>query len=223
MIKVIITGTTGFVGEGVLLECLNSPIVEKVLSVSRKPIGHQHDKLTELVVPSFSDLKEGDERLQGYDACFFCAGISSNGMQEKEYREITHDLTINFTKSLGVNKNLTFIYVSGSGTNSTSKMMWARVKGETESELLNMKGNEFKDVYCVRPALMKPIEGQKNISKLQKVYNALSYVTRPFGICNTIEEVGECFISLTINGYEKEIIEVKDITICAKKMEENKQ
>src|SRR5687768_6990279 len=116
-IKVIITGTTGMVGEGVSLECLSSPQISEVLSVSRKPTGMSHPKLTEYIVPDFLDLKEGDNRLTGYDACFFCAGVTSIGKSEAEYARITYDTTIHFAKILAAqNSQMTFIYVSGVGT-----------------------------------------------------------------------------------------------------------
>ncbi len=136
--KVIITGTTGMVGEGVLFECLGSPELTEVLSVSRKPSGAEHPKLKEYIVPDFLSLKENDEKLKGYDACFFCAGVSSLGMKEDDYRRITYDTTMNFARATGPNPGMRFIYVSGGGTDSSEngKLMWARVKGKTENDLM---------------------------------------------------------------------------------------
>ena len=160
-IKVIITGTTGMVGEGVLIECLSSSQVSGVLSVSRKLPGVSHPKLKEYVVRDFLDLSEGDNMLKGYDACFFCAGVSSIGMSEADYARITYDTTIHFAKILAAqNPQMTFVYVSGAGTDSTEKgrSMWARVKGRTENALLKMP---FKRVHNFRPGFMRAVPGQK--------------------------------------------------------------
>ncbi len=167
--KVIITGTTGMVGEGVLLECLANPEITQVLSVSRKPIHIKHPKLKEYIVSDFTTLKEGDEKLQGYDACFFCAGVSSVGMKEPEYTRITYDTTIAFAKALHPKSQMTFAFISGAGTDSSEqgRQMWARVKGKTENALMKMP---FKQVYAFRPGLMQFTEGQKNLSKTQTFY-----------------------------------------------------
>ena len=134
-IKTVITGSTGMVGEGVLKVCLDHPEVEKVLVVNRKPCGVEHSKLQEVIHNDFMNLNPIEEHLKGYDACFFCAGVSSIGKKENEYRKITYDLTMNFAETfLNVNPNSVFNYVSGTGTDSTEKgkSMWARVKGKTE-------------------------------------------------------------------------------------------
>src|SRR5262245_931870 len=125
------------VGEGVLLECLSSQNVTEVLSVSRRPTGRQHPKLKEYIVPEFLDLKPGDEMLRGYDACFFCAGVSSIGKDEAEFTRLTYDTTLTFARALAPNPQMTFMYVSGGGTDSSERgrMMWARVKGKTENDL----------------------------------------------------------------------------------------
>ena len=120
MLRIIITGTTGYVGEGVLLECLKSDKVEKVLSVSRRPTGRKHDKLEELIIPNFKDLPLNDERFKGYNACFYCAGKSVSGLTEAEYRDITIETPLHSSKVLGENKEMTFIYVSGSGAGKDS-------------------------------------------------------------------------------------------------------
>src|SRR6478672_2430745 len=135
-IKVIITGATGMVGEGILFECLQNPAVSEVLIINRKHYELQHQKLKELIVPDFFQLNTVADRIAGYDACFFCAGISSIGMKEEKYRHITYDTTLSFANALlEVNKNMVFTYVSGSHTDSTEKgsSMWARVKGKTEN------------------------------------------------------------------------------------------
>jgi len=153
--KVIITGTTGMVGEGVLLECLANAEITEVLSVSRKPIGIKHRKLKEYIVADFLLLQKNDEMLKGYDACFFCAGISSIGMKEPEFTRITYDTTITFAKALSPLPQMTFIYVSGAGTDSSEKgrSMWARVKGKSENDLMKLP---FKQVFAFRILVAMP-------------------------------------------------------------------
>lgn len=139
-IKIILTGATGMVGEGVLLECLENPNISEVLSVSRKPSGKKHAKLKEYLVSDFLNIDVNDENLKGYDACFFCAGISSVGMSEEDYTKITYDTTLHFAKVLlNLNPEMVFNYVSGASTDKTEsgKLMWARVKGKTENDLKN--------------------------------------------------------------------------------------
>lgn len=211
--KIIITGATGMVGEGVLMECLAHPQITEVLSVSRKPNGMSHPKLKEYLVPDFLSLKEDDEHLKGYDACFFCAGVSSVGMKEPEYTRMTYDTTVHFAKVvLHQNPQLTFTYVSGAGTDSTEKgkSMWARVKGKTENALLSMP---FKNVYNFRPGFMKLTPGQKNALKAYK-YFAWLYpflkVVFPNGV-STLKQVGQAMIKSFINGSDRSILEVKDI------------
>lgn len=160
--KVIITGTTGMVGKGVLIESLSHPEITEILTVNRKPSGISHSKVKEYVVKHFLTLKENDETLHGYDACSFCAGKSSVGMKEPEYTRITYDTTLTFARALSPKDQMTFIYVSGAGTDSSEKggLMWARVKGKTENDLMKLS---FKRVFAFRPGLMKYTSGQKNI------------------------------------------------------------
>ena len=160
--KVIITGTTGMIGEGVLLECLRNPLITEVLSVSRRPAGKSHPKLTEYNVTDFLSLKEEDEKLKNYDACFYCAGVSSVGKTEEEYRRITYETTLHFARVLHPNPRLSFIYVSGGGTDSSEKgwMMWARVKGKTENDLARLP---FKQAFGFRIGFVKPAEGQLHV------------------------------------------------------------
>ena len=218
MLRVIITGTTGYVGEGVLLECLKSDKVEKVLSVSRKPTGRKHEKLEELIIPSFKDLSINDERFKGYNACFYCAGKSVSGLTEEEYRDITIDTPLHFSKAIGENKEMTFIYVSGSGAGKDSWFMWARVKAEAEEIFNKMKGNQFKDSYSMRPGIMKYTSEMKNVSTSMKFYSALSWLANATNAGNQMEDIGRCMISLCLEGYEKQILECKDIDICAKRL-----
>ena len=216
--KVIITGVTGMVGEGVLLECLANSKITIVLSVSRKPIDMKHPKLKEYIVSDFLTLKENDETLKGYDACFFCAGVSSVGMKEPEYTRITYDTTLAFAQAVNPKSQMTFAYISGAGTDNSEKgrMMWARVKGRTESDLMKLP---FKQVFAFRPGAMKYTEGQKNVSRMNKV---LSWLYPAFKIllpntANTVRQLGHAMIYAAQNGYGKTVVEVSDINILADK------
>src|SRR6202049_2245204 len=160
--KTIITGATGMVGEGVLLECLNHPAVEQILVINRKPGGVSHPKLREIIHTDFLNLAPIEPHLAGYDACFFCLGVSSVGMSNEEYKHITYDLTLNIAQLLAtVNPEMTFCYVTGAGTDGSEqgRTAWARVKGSTENALIGL----FKNAYMFRPAFMKATLGQKNV------------------------------------------------------------
>jgi uncharacterized protein YbjT (DUF2867 family) len=217
-IKVIITGATGMVGEGVMLECLAHPNIKEVLIVTRKPAGVNHPKLKNLVVPDFLDLTNVTVNLSGYDACFYCAGISSRGLSEAEYQHITYDITMHFAQTLlGINPTMIFSHVSGSHTDSSEKgkIMWARVKGKTENALMKLP---FKKVYNFRPGFMKPTEGQKNANSFYKVIGSL-YPLFLFLFPNnvsTMREVGLAMINSVLKGYPSPILEVKDIKALAK-------
>jgi uncharacterized protein YbjT (DUF2867 family) len=217
-LKVIVTGVTGMVGEGVMLECLAHPDVESVLVVTRRPSGFSHPKLKEIVVSDFFNLSAIESKLAGYDACFFCLGVSSIGMKEEEYRHVTYDLTINFAKTLSkLNQGMTFCYISGKSTDSTEKgrLMWARVKGKTENDLMKLP---FKQVFAFRPGFIKATEGQKNTLKYYKYFVWLYPILRlvyPSGAC-TLKEIGLAMIHVTEKGYPKRILEVCDIVTAAK-------
>ncbi len=158
-IKVIITGATGMVGEGVLLECLAHPKITEVLLVGRKAFGRAHPKLRELLVADFTQLEGVRGQLGGYDGCFYCAGVSSVGMKEPEYTRVTYDVTLHFAEAMAaLNPGMVFDYVSGAGTDSSEKgrSMWARVKGRTENALMRLG---FKRVYAVRPGYIGATEG----------------------------------------------------------------
>jgi uncharacterized protein YbjT (DUF2867 family) len=215
--RVIITGATGMVGEGVLLECLASDAVTEVLSVSRRPLRRSHPKLTEYIVPDFLALKPGDEQLQGYDACFFCAGVSSIGKSEDEYRRSTYDTTLTFAKALEPKASMTFIYVSGSGTDSSERgrSMWARVKGKTENDLIKLP---FKRVFAFRPAMMIATEGQRNVLKIYKYVGWILPLLKRLapGYVNTMHQVAQAMINAARFGYDKQLVEVRDITVSSK-------
>jgi uncharacterized protein YbjT (DUF2867 family) len=216
-IKAIITGATGMVGEGVLLECLDDPEVEQVLIINRKPSGRSHPKLREIVHSDFFALEPIERDLRGYNACFFCLGISSLGIGREEYRHITFDLTLNTAQTLSrLNPDMTFCYVTGAGTDSSEKgrVAWARVKGATENALLRL----FKNAYMFRPGFMKASPGQKNLKSWYKYIEWLYPLGRrlyPGGFC-TLREVGQAMINAAAKGYPKQILEVQDIVALAK-------
>lgn len=209
-IKVIITGATGMVGEGVLFECLQNEKVAEVLIINRKHYEYHHRKLKELIVPDFFQLNNFSDNIQGYDACFFCAGVSSVGMKEDKYKYITYDTTLSFAKTLVTyNSNMVFTYVSGSHTDSSEKgrLMWARVKGKTENDLMKLP---FKAEYNFRPGVMLPFEGQKNWKSAYKFIAKAIKLFAPKKVL-TIEEVGKAMINAVVVGYNKSVLEIEDI------------
>jgi hypothetical protein len=216
-IKAIITGATGMVGEGVLLECLEHPEVEEVLVINRKPGGRSHPKLKEIIHADFFHLEKIESQLMGYNACFFCLGISSIGISAEEYKHITYDLTVHAGQVMArQNPLMAFCYVTGSGTDSTEKgkVAWARVKGATENALLKL----FPNGYMFRPGMMKATPGQKNLKALYR-YLAWLYpiihALYPKGAC-TLREVGQAMINVALKGYSNHLVEVKDIVILAR-------
>lgn len=212
--KIIITGTTGYVGEGVMLECLNNPKVEKVLSVSRRPCGHTHPKLEEYIIDDFMSLKAGDARLQGYDAIFFIAGISSVGVKEERYRGISHDIPLHFAEIVEPKERLTFVYLSGAGNYNNTKQMWVRVKKSTEDALTAMP---FKGAYNFRPAIMWRYKGQKHIQAMQYIFWAMYPLVKLIGMWNTMSEVGRAMIAVAKDGYKRSTIECSDISKLARR------
>lgn len=212
-LKVILTGATGMVGEGVLHECLLHPQIEQVMVINRKSCGIQHPKLKEFLHSDFFNLSAVKDQLSGYDACFFCLGVSSVGMKEPEYYKLTYTLTMHFAQTLSkVNSNMVFCYISGAATDSTEKgrMMWARVKGKTENDLMKLP---FKKAYNFRPGMLEPTKGLKNTLSLYKYLGWMAPILRllaPNQI-STLKQLGKSMIYVTINGYKKQILEVKDI------------
>lgn len=212
--KVIITGATGMVGEGVLLHCLESPEIESVLVIGRRPLGRQHPKLKELILKDFNQLGTVAEPLGDYDACFYCAGISSVGMSEKEYSFITYDTTINFAQALiKLNPGMVFSFVSGTHTRTDGKQMWQRVKGKTEDKLMALG---FRGQYNFRPGFMKPVKGQQNIRLFFKPLIALFPLILP-GQSLTLHQVAQAMINTIDKGYAKPVLEIKDIKALAAK------
>ena len=217
-IRAIITGATGMVGEGVLHQCLQHPEVEAVLVVNRKPCGVVHPKLKEIIHADFFDLSGIKDQLAGYNACYFCLGVSSVGMKEEQYYKLTYTLTLHFAETVSnVNPEMVFCYVSGAGTDSTEKgrSMWARVKGKTENDLMKMR---FEKVYAFRPGFIKPIPGLKNVHSFYKYINWLFPLGRtiyPKGFC-TLHELATAMINISLYGYAKQVIEGDDIIVLGK-------
>jgi len=215
--KVIITGATGMVGKGVLLECLDHEAISEVLVIGRNPVGMEHPKFREMIHQDFLDFSSVIHQLKGYDACFFCMGISAAGLKEEEYRRITYDYTLSLAKVLlDQNPQMTFTYVSGQGTDSTEKgrMMWARVKGKTENDLLNLG---FKDAYMFRPGAIIPLRGIKSRTKAyQFMYDYFMWLVKlikflsPNSVVNTTQ-IGLAMINVMLEGYEKKVLGPKDI------------
>lgn len=215
--KVIITGTTGMVGKGVLYECIDNSNITEVLVVNRSSIDMQHPKLKEILHKDFYDLSSIKGQLQGYDACFFCLGVSVVGLSEEQYLRTTYDLTLHFAETV-INPNMVFTYVSGTGTDSTEKgrTMWARVKGKTENALLKMP---FKAAYMFRPGIILPMKGIKSKTPL---YNAAYVILRPFfGLMKNMASVtdttrvGLAMINAALHGSKKTHFENMDINELA--------
>lgn len=212
--KVIITGATGMVGEGVLFECLDNTTVTEVLIIGRKHYDRTHPKLKELIVKDFSEIRNHSDLLKQYDGCFFCAGVSSVGENEESFTKKTYDFVLPFATTLSqINSEMTFVYVSGNRTDSTEhgKVMWARVKGRTENALMKLP---FKGQYNFRPAIMTATKGQKNI---KLIYKILGPLMSPFFPAKTLKlkQVGLAMIHAVSRGYPKQILEVDDIILLA--------
>lgn len=208
--KVIITGATGMVGEGVLIECLENKQVIEILSLSRKSCGMTHPKLKECLIPDFMNIEQYAKELSGYDACFYCAGVSSIGMDEEKFTKITYDTTLHVAKTLSqLNTDMVFTFVTGQGTDSTEhgKIMWARVKGKTENALMQLP---FKGQYNFRPGFMKHFKEQKNVKTILKVVSWFFPILFPKQSL-TLQEVGRAMIQVVNKGYSKNVLEIQDI------------
>jgi len=215
--KVILFGGSGMVGQGVLRECLIDPGVTAVLSVGRSPLGVQHGKLREILHKDFTDYSAIEPQLAGYDACFFCLGVSSIGMDEERYRHLTYDITMAAARTLSrLNGGMVFIYVTGRGTDSTEhgSLMWARVKGKTENDLLKLP---FKAAYMLRPPGIQPLHGVRSKTGwINAIYTVaaplLSWLVRVApNHMTTSERMGRAMISVARVGYPKPILESADI------------
>lgn len=207
------------VGEGVLRECLRNEVVEKVLVVGRRSCGVSHPKLTEIVHKDFFDLSAIEDQLSGYNACFFCLGISSVGVSKEEYERMTYDLTMSFAETLAQeNAGMTFCYISGSGTDSTgtSRLHWAWIKGKVENDLTKLP---FKNAFGFRIAFVKPDKDAKNTLTPYKFIGWLYPVIKAIvpHSASTLPEVGRAMINSVTKGYEKHVLEVADIIELSKR------
>jgi uncharacterized protein YbjT (DUF2867 family) len=219
-VKAIIFGATGMVGQGVLRECLRDAEVDQVLLIGRRAAGVRDAKVSEIVHPDLMDYSAIAERLRGYDACFFCLGVSSAGMSEADYRRVTYDLTLAAARTLAaLNPSMTLIYISGMGadTSEKGKSMWARVKGQTENALLALP---FKGAYIFRPGYIQPLHGIKSKTGW---YAAMYAVVAPMypllrvaigKYMTTTEELGRSMLCVAKRGAPKRVIESADIRAC---------
>lgn len=213
----ILFGATGMVGQGILRECLLDPGVQHILSIVRAPSGRQHPKLRELVLTDFFNYSAIEPQLTGFDACFFALGVSSAGMDEAKYKHLTYDLTLTAASTLArLNPQMTFLYVSGAGTDSTERRrtMWARVKGKTENDLLKLP---FRAAYMFRPGAIQPLHGIRSKTKLyQTAYTVLKPVMPLLKSAfpryiTTTEQLGLAMLKVAKEGYPQSILETKDI------------
>jgi uncharacterized protein YbjT (DUF2867 family) len=216
-VNVLILGATGMIGQGVLRECLLDSGVKRVVTVGRRPTGQRHAKLTELVRPDLTTLAPLEPQLIDFDACFFCLGVSALGMTEEQYTRVNYDLTMGVAKTLlRTSPRLTFIYVSGAGTDSSGRgrMMWARVKGRTENALLALP---FKAAFMFRPGAVMPLHGIRSTTRW---YNVMYAIIRPLypilsrvapNMITTTEQLGRAMLAVARNGYPTRVLEMDDI------------
>lgn len=219
--KVIVTGATGMVGKGVLLECLDHSEITEVLHIGRRSLEMEHPKLKELIHTDFAEFDTVKEKLAGYDACYHCMGVSAASLNEEQYTKMTYGYSLALAKTLfSLNPKSTFIYVSGQGTDSSekSRQMWARVKGKTENDILALG---FNQAFMFRPGGIIPLRGIEPSSKLYRaLVNNLGWLLKliktlaPNSIVNTTQ-IGLAMINITKNGYGNKIITPKDILILA--------
>jgi len=215
--NVLLFGATGMVGQGALLTCVNDPGVARVLAVGRRPTGRQHPKLRELVLPDVADLQPVEAELAGFDACLFCLGVSSAGLSEERYTQLTYGLTLAVAQTLvRLNPGMTFLYVSGMGTDSTEKgrTMWARVKGRTENALLRLP---FKAAYMFRPAGIVPLDGIRSSTRWTRLFYTAAKPLVPLlrallpNYITTTRELGQAMLTVAREGYPKPVLEPPDL------------
>jgi hypothetical protein len=208
------------VGEGVLHICLNDPAIEQVLVINRRPCGVKHAKLEEAIHKDFHDFSALKDRITGYNACYFCMGVSSMGMKEDKFHSLTYDITMAMARIFAsVNPSAVFCYISGAGTDSSEKgrTMWARVKGKTENHVMDL----FPQGYAFRPGYIQPIKGMKNSYRFYKYTSPFYPILKtlfPGYVCS-LEDIGRSMIHVTLNPHEPRILECKDITSVAKNRE----
>lgn len=219
--KVILTGATGYVGEGVMLCLLRNPKVDKLLSVSRKPVeierydlsADEKNKLEEYIIPDFMSLQAGDKHFVGYDAVFFIAGITSVGTDKNLYRRISYDIPTHFADIMPDKEKMTYIYLSGAGTDPQGKQWWMPIKGATEQYIQTIG---FRHAFAYRPAMMNWAKGQKKIQAMQYPFIVFYPLTRILGLANKMEEVADSMLAASRDGYPQTVINPRDITKLAK-------
>ena len=212
--KVIIFGATGMVGQGVLRESLLAPDVERVLAVVRSPTGVRHAKLREIHLADFADLTPIEDELVGYDACFYCLGVSSVGMDEASYTRISYDFPAAAARTLSkINPEMTFVYVSGAGTDPAGRAMWKRVKGRTENAVLDM----FRNGYAFRPGIIQPTHGATSKTSLYRAVYAVAAPLFPLlgrvapRHVTTTDRVGRAMLQAARTGFPSHIVENADM------------
>lgn len=219
--KVLLFGATGMIGQGVLRECLLDPQIESVRTVGRSATGVRNPKLTEIVQPDLFHFANIEPELTGFGACFFCLGVSSAGMSEEQYTHLTYDLTLAAAETLArLNPGMTFVYVSGTGTDSSEKgrIMWARVKGRTENALLRLP---FKAAYMFRPGVILPVHGERSRTPAYRILYRLTAPILPLFLrlfprhVLTTEQIGRAMIHVARHGAPKPTLETWDIAECA--------
>lgn len=218
--KVLVTGSTGMVGEGVLQVCLDSPHIDQVVALNRKTVGFSHPKLTEILLPDFHELKTVERQLTGLDACYHCMGVSSLGIDEASYRDITYTLSVLLGETVSrLNPGSVFCYLSGAGTDATetSRMGWARLKGRTENELARMP---FRSMYRYRPGFIKPLPGAKHVQAFYKYVDWFFPIGKALmpDSFSTIEEIGRSMIQVTLKPEPSLILAGKDIRRIAQSL-----
>jgi uncharacterized protein YbjT (DUF2867 family) len=219
-VNVLIFGATGMVGQGVLRECLQAPDVQLVQTFGRTPTGRQHPKLREVVHADMWEHKGVAAELAGFDACFFCIGVTSSGMGEKEYTRLTYDMTLATARTLAqINPEMVFIYVSGAGADSSSRIMWERVRGKTENDLLKLP---FRKVYIFRPGMIQPLDGIKSKTAAYRMFYSLTKPLLPLlrkalpKYVLTTRQVGQAMLAAVRGGAPKAVLESADISELGK-------
>jgi uncharacterized protein YbjT (DUF2867 family) len=218
---VLLFGATGMIGRGVLRECLLDPLVRRVLAVVRTATGQHHPKLQEILLPDFFAIDSLQQQLRGFDTCLYCLGVSAGGMSEQQYTRITYDLTLKIADLLvRLDPDMTFIYISGAGTDSSGKgrFMWARVKGRTENAL---RGLPFRATYMFRPGLVQPLHGVRSRTASYRMLYAVTTPILPLlrrlfpGAITTADQLGWAMLAVAHRGYGKPILENSDINAIA--------
>lgn len=207
--KVILTGATGYVGEGLLLAMLDDERIEKILSVGRRNCGVTHPKLEEYLLPDLMKLGDDDPKLKGYDAVFFIAGISSVGTPKDIYKIISQDIPVHFAEIMPDKDKMSFIYLSGMGTKTNGRQYWQKVKSSTEQSIISMG---FRHAYGWRPAMMTPYKGQKSKQvTAQKIMMVFYPIVRLIGMVCSMQEMLNAMYKVCTEGYEKSFVEAKEI------------